>query len=532
MCAQLAFYAATKHISTMKTAKTTPSDLLSSRRAQPVRQARQNPTRSSSSLLNSYGSRDAIGGTLSNRQIQPETVEIFPAITHFADAITALPKELVRHFTLLKEVDAKIFAPEAALGQLVDAALNAPLPAKRPLSDLDVSAPTSVPASAAESVNGSVLNDQTGSNIVVADDAHGHSATIAAYDPENMPRRQLFHQCAYTMQEMLLSLDEKNHVISTANEALNKELRRLDECFPYIEQEISEEARYGSTTHWAYPESRVNKPADRTRRDGAPTNHISREAQLHADEAAARSEARKQAMLAKKGRTHQVDSDFDDHHEKGRDSAKRPHGNVKKGRPADATSSVGLGITNGAAGNGPATKRRKVDKAPNGVAMERSLSGVFGANGASVKNKVASPRGTPIPEAAKKKAKAAAQINGQARKRYDDLNKISLFAPMLITIPLGPLRPILCLHLLHPPQSTAHLPRRKPPPTVHLFPRTERDLLQVGADKTPHNPLSTLQNRDLLQRHQTGKAALLWGLRILAVSPVSLVAQFRKSRPR
>ena len=190
-------------------------------------------------------------------------MDIFPAITHFADAITALPKELVRHFTLLKEVDAKIFAPEEELGKLVEAALNAPLPrSQQPERHLALG-PTSAPMSAQGSLNGSIVNGNAGSV---------HSAVEAeasnVWDPENIPRRQLFQHCAYTMQNMLVSLDEKNHVISTASEALNKQLARIDECFPYIELEISEEARYGSTTHWAYPENRQPKaPAGVSRRE-------------------------------------------------------------------------------------------------------------------------------------------------------------------------------------------------------------------------------------------------------------------------
>ena len=57
----------------------------------------------------------------------------FPAITHFTDSITALPKELIRHYTMLKEVDAKIYGPEAELGQLLYKALANP-PSRKPIS--------------------------------------------------------------------------------------------------------------------------------------------------------------------------------------------------------------------------------------------------------------------------------------------------------------------------------------------------------------------------------------------------------------
>jgi hypothetical protein len=215
------------------------------------------------------------------------------------------------------------------------------------------------------------------------------------------------------MTDMLVSLDEKNHVISTATEALNKQLRRIDEIFPYIEREISDEARNGSTTHWAYSENRVAKPAERPRREAPAVAQISREAQLHADEAAARSDARKQAMLAKRGKVAQAESDFDDN----RIDARKSHGNTKKTRPAEAISTVGLGITTGMNG-APTAKRRKVEK-PNGApAMERSISGVFPGNGVS-KGAAASPREASLPDPVRKKTKAATIPNGQPRKRYE-----------------------------------------------------------------------------------------------------------------
>lgn len=373
-----------------------PPDHSSSRRAQPLRQARNNPTRSSDSLLRSFGAGD-YGNQVRGGQVERGPVEIFPAITSFADAITALPKELVRHFTLLKEVDAKIFAPEDALHKLVYTALHTAPPAPSvqydPTNFTSSQQNTLVPPS----VNGSVINSQGGS---IAGD---QELLMAIFDPANIPRRQLFRQCSYTMQEMLVSLDEKNHVLSTANECLAKHLRRIDELLPHIEQEISDEARYGSTTHWAYSENRAPKPADRARRE-PPV--ISREAQLQAEEAAARSDARKQAMLAKKIRTNVVESDFDD-------NANRKS---KKPRPIEVNSTAGSGVSNGTT-NGGSVKRRKIDKGPaGGAVMERSISGVLSNNGTS-RGKNASPRETPIPEP-KKRAKTSAN-NGQPRKRYE-----------------------------------------------------------------------------------------------------------------
>jgi hypothetical protein len=404
----------------MKAARPVHSDLSSSRRAQPVRQTRNNPPRSSGLLARSFSARDASGGGLGHGQSPEQRTKIYPAITFFADAITALPKELMRHLTLLKEVDAKIFAPEEALGHYIDAALSSPLPPPRQQPEpAQNSGSTSAPENPHTTINGSLTNGTNNSISSAADMGDIYDGTNAAWDPANVPRRQLFRQCAITMQEMLVSLDEKNHVISTATEALNRQLARLDDCFPYLEQEISEEARYGSDKHWAYTEIRSSKPAEKSRREIG--NQISNGHALSVDEAAARSESRKQAMLAKKGRIHPMESDFDDHidHRHKSELSKKPHGNSKKARPADVATSL-LNVTNGTGMNGnPPTKRRKVEKAANGGAvMERSMSAVFGSNGVTSKGKVSSPNETPAPEGSKRKTKSGATTNGHSRKRY------------------------------------------------------------------------------------------------------------------
>lgn len=44
---------------------------------------------------------------------------LYPALHHFTDAVTALPREFRRHNSLLKEVDAKAWALEENLLQLL-----------------------------------------------------------------------------------------------------------------------------------------------------------------------------------------------------------------------------------------------------------------------------------------------------------------------------------------------------------------------------------------------------------------------------
>ncbi|KAI0518337.1 hypothetical protein F5B22DRAFT_82009 [Xylaria bambusicola] len=397
----------------MKAAKPSQPDAAgpSSRRAQPVRQTRTNPPRTNSGSR-IVGGRESLGGS----QAHDQPIDIFPAITHFTDAITSLPKDIVRHFTLLKEVDAKIFAPEEALFQFVDAALKSNPPESRSTRDGSSSvAPASTPMSAQNSSSGNALGGQP------APGSLNESQASTVFDPSNLPRRKLFLHTAFKIQEILVSLEEKNHVISTANEALSKHLSRINDVWPHLESEFSDEAKWGSTTHWAYPENRINRAnqAERSRRDGAAVITAAAQ-QLQVEEAAARSDARKQALMAKKGLKNQhQDSDADDHDNKQKgDPPKKTQGGTKARKTAESTTPVGLGITTGANANGnPPSKRRKVEnnaKAVNGgQPMERAMSSVYGSNVPKPKNP--SPRATPAPEPTKKR-KALPTANGISKK--------------------------------------------------------------------------------------------------------------------
>lgn len=460
-----------------------------------MRQTRTNPPRSSIGSSYPYGARGSLAG-LDGASNPDQPIEIFPAITHFADVITALPKELVRHFTLLKEVDAKIFAPEQDLDRLVDAALNTPPPERKQLADtIPTFGPTSTPMSIQGSLNGSQTNGQARSVTSAPGSTDGFDPAVTAFDPANVHRRQLFQHCAFTMQNMLVSLDEKNHVISTAAEALSKQLARMDDCFPYIELEISDEARYGSLTHWAYPENRAVRSGGR--RDGGSVNHLSAAAQHLVDEAAARSDARKQALLAKKGNRHFAESDFDDHPDgRHRDSTKKLHGNSKIRKAADA-SMVGLGITNGAGLQANPPKRRKVDKGPGGGAvMERALNGVFG-NSSSGSKKAASPRETTPGDGSKKRQRGPITTNGHSRKRNNTVTSIAM-SPSQASSPI---------RSTFPESKTAA--RSSPAPANGGRPaisRGRQNSIQSGAEKRP-SPAPSKQGGSGVATPDTGAAA-------------------------
>ncbi|KAL7927367.1 hypothetical protein ACQKWADRAFT_1544 [Trichoderma austrokoningii] len=454
-------------MSAMKSAKAPAAEAPSHRRSQPVRQTRTNPPRSSATTVRP-GGRDSLGGPAGDQPI-----DIFPAITHFADTITALPKELVRHFTLLKEVDAKIFAPQEQLFTLVASARTFPVPEARTSNGaLNTAAPGFAPMSAQGSSNGMAFG-QHQQPAASTEDVNG-----GVFDPSNLQRRQLFRQTAFKIQELLVSLEEKNHVISTANEALQRQLARVEDVWPYLENEFSDEAKWGSTTHWAYPENRngKNSQVERSRRDGVAA--ISAAAQTLADQAAARSDARKQAVQAKKSqKTHALDSEADDHDSQTKTSSAKKTSSSKVRKTAESNN-VGLGISTGASSNGnPPQKRRKVDKdkdkdkdkekekekerekdkdkdkdrekdkekekektAASGAEapqMDRAMSLVFGGNNTSKSRATTSPRETPAPEVPKKR-KALPTSSGQSKKKNAlsaTMSPSAALSPVMGTLP-------------------------------------------------------------------------------------------------
>jgi ditrans,polycis-polyprenyl diphosphate synthase len=364
-----------------------------------VRQTRVNPPRTSS--LNRVN-------PLASAPAPEQPINILPGVTHFADAITALPKELVRHFTLLKEVDAKIFAPEAALFELLNQALNTPAPdLTRPFNDVaNTTASVDAPANAQNSTAG-VGNPPA---------PPSGAALSSVWHPATIPRRTLFRDTALKIQGMLVSMEEKNHLIATANDALQKQLSRIEDIWPHLEAEFSDEAKWGSTTHWAYLENRQakanDKQVERSRREGAAS--LSAAAQQLAEEAAARSNDRKQALAAKKNSKNQTNEADGD---KAQDTGKRTQGG-KARKPLPDSGPVGLGISNPApSASAPANKRRKVEAAkPNGgTPTERAMSTVF--NNATSKGKTTSPRETPAPESGNKKRKALPTSSNQAKRR-------------------------------------------------------------------------------------------------------------------
>jgi len=347
----------------------------------------------------------------------------FPALQYFSDAITALPKEVIKQFTQMKEVEAKIHSGREKLGDAVDGLMDMPIPPRKSTTGQTIGGGQQTQGllslttnnSTAGSTNASLVNGVAGSQMLL----HPYSAqnsvsgsVVAAEDTvmhqyeteEELARRKQYHDLRLLTRSLLPILDEKNAVLAEANRVLGLQLRRIDSVLPHVDNEISEEARLGSMTHWAYSDNRQKKAAAGTavataasRRDVAAANSLAAAAHaLHEKEIAqTRRDAGREVAKEKHGKgkraAEHIDSDFDD----------RPRKTQAKGAKGrgGGQSAAGLGITS----NGEPLKKRKVDKGLTAPGMERSASA---PNGKGAKAGRDTPRSTPAVEPSKKTTKA------------------------------------------------------------------------------------------------------------------------------
>ncbi|KAJ5905432.1 uncharacterized protein N7473_002348 [Penicillium subrubescens] len=336
---------------------------------QSARNTRTNPSRTSKTI-----NRSSFGVSRGSIAEIPATPPVphgfYPALTHFTDAITALPREFRRHNSLLKEVDAKAWALEENLLQLLQISSE--------------SQPVPHPPHPAPIVGG-----------VVREDVLPKELSQSPESPESKNRRLLFDRVRQSLTDLMMTADEKNHVISNANEELDRQIVRLDTVFPYIAGEISDEARLGSLTHWAYSNKSAAKTAtnERPRREAVAQrqdlSHVLQEA-----EAASRSEARREAVRARARRPN-PDADY----EEGRAPRKTNSG---KSRGDNAT------------GENAAPKRRKVERPATidaGAPMERSASGTGGQRGANKDGAEKKRSRAPNPNAVAARKKTTAASN-------------------------------------------------------------------------------------------------------------------------
>lgn len=226
-----------------------------------------------------------------------------------------------------------------------------------------------------------------------------------AESQESRHRRLLFDRIRRSLTDLMMTADEKNHVITNANDELDHQLFRLKTVYPYISGEVSEEARLGSLTHWAYTNRAAAKPVttanERPRREAA-SGHSHFVQSLHDPEGVThRSEARREP--SRKQRRNHADLDSDDI----RTVTQR------KGGAGKARANAGDNADSGLSTSAP--KRRKVVEKPTpvhtgGTAMERSVSAVTNNGRAASKDSLNAE--------AKKRVRAPNAVSSAGRKRY------------------------------------------------------------------------------------------------------------------
>lgn len=402
------------------------------RRTASGRAVRANTTRPSNYYARPFGSFNAAQGANNvDNDIHDATPQgFFPALQFFSDAITALPKEVMRQFTQMKEVEAKIHGPNEKLGEMVDELMEYPVTSRKSAQVaaavgeqgmLYFTANNSATGSTSASlISGTAPNaNNMSAQNSVSGSVSGEEAVHSGSEEERAKRRK-FYELRVLTHNLLPNLDEKNVVLAEANRVLKQQLSRLDSVMPHVDNEISEEARLGSMTHWAYSDNRQRKQAGGTaanRRDVAAAHNLAAAASaIHeSDIAQARRDAGRETTREKhkgKGREH-IDSDFEE-------KPKKTHAKIVKNKAA--------GLSGGGLGNGAPVKKRKVDKNLEASLMERSLSAVTKAARA-LKD---TPRSTPTGEPGKKATKAKPAPLPTKRKNLNS----SQGSPALASSPL------------------------------------------------------------------------------------------------
>jgi len=413
--------------------RTTGAATASDRR--PTRQGRTTG-RPTNYYARSFAGRLAASGLEQTPEAVNNNVGFCPALTHFTQAIDAFPKELIKHFSMFKEVEAKIHDPERALKLMLDEIDQLPVStrAQRAEPSQDIA---STDGSNGANLNGSLLHDPARLWQQLLPEDLSRRPTDEQMD---LKKRQAFLRLRLQIVNILPALDEKLVVLGGAKATKDKGLARMHNSWVHLDNEVSEEARYGSVTHWAYADKEEKKKGgahERQRREVASANNLAAAAQhVHdADSIAAKSEARREAMLAnKRNRNQHVDSDFDDR------PAKKPQ--KRKAIAAEATNNEGRNVGLGITSNGPPAqgKRKKTEKALAAAAaaaaaavappMERSLSGALKAAGTGGRSGT-SPRATPSIEGGPAKRKPRAPPAPAQRK-----NVLPTFSPQPASSPL------------------------------------------------------------------------------------------------
>ncbi|KAI5953768.1 hypothetical protein KGF57_003977 [Candida theae] len=164
---------------------------------------------------------------LSEHKNRPRTIthlhELLPGLNDISDAFEALPLDIVKYFTLLKEIDAKCINTVPQINHRI----------KNYIDNLHVA-----PASNDGDVNGRADEDEV------------QVQALALARKQKSENSQL-NIIKNKINEVIPCLEEKMHVTSVATDLLNKHMRRINQDYKLIIQnnEIPENIRIGPLVH-------------------------------------------------------------------------------------------------------------------------------------------------------------------------------------------------------------------------------------------------------------------------------------------
>lgn len=278
---------------------------------------------------------------------------MYPGLNDLGDALDALPSELIRHLTLLKEIEAKCVGVTPRLAGLISSFLDGPGP------DLDgpsTNASTEPNGHSDIKPNGGVVETTTTST--------NGSASPAPTSARATRRSQDLAQIRALVRELVPCLEEKMHVAGAAADTVKRLIGRIDYDYSLIinTNEIPVEIRTGEYNGVALHPAIVSG-------EGAAAALVG-----NGDKTAAtsRSETRREAMAAKRA-AHGQDGSA------GADSSSY-HGKDRGGRDYDKSSTPTGRRGGGASANSGGSSAKRSRNNTNNIAASEYASQVASGN--------------------------------------------------------------------------------------------------------------------------------------------------------
>ncbi|RCK54876.1 Transcriptional regulatory protein PHO23 [Candida viswanathii] len=242
--------------------------------------------------------------------------ELLPGLNDISDAFEALPLDLIKYFTLLKEIDAKCINTIPQINQLISNYID----------NLHQDSPAPPDSALA---NGTATN-----------------TSVESKKEEEEKKNKLESRRLTTIKnkinEIIPCLEEKMHVTSVASDLLNKHMIRINQDYKLIllNNEIPESIRIGPLNHPAMINDAANGNSNTTSNNGNSSQ-------------SQRSESRREALAAKKA--NKEDDQATSSKKKKKEKETSPNNDKSKKRGRDEAKSG----NNGGSGNSSNSKKKK-----------------------------------------------------------------------------------------------------------------------------------------------------------------------------